>query len=173
MITKKVEKALNEQIKVEEHSSRLYMSMASWCEANGFPGAAAFLYQHSDEERFHMSKMIKFLNNKGGYAVLESLENPAFKFTSLKSIFEDLLKHELFVSGQINNLYELTFKEKDFTTGQFLQWYIQEQIEEESLVRGIMDKFTLIGDQPGALYLLDKEFQSLSTQGSAPVAQPE
>ena len=86
MIAKKVESALINQIKLEEQSSRIYMAMASWCEVNGFPGAARFLYTHSDEERMHMTKLIKYVNDKGGYAVLQSLEMPDDKFKNLRIV---------------------------------------------------------------------------------------
>jgi len=85
MISKKVEKVIIKQIQNEEQSSRIYMAMASWCEVNGFPGAAKFLYAHSDEERLHMTKLIKYLNDKGGYGVLQSLEMPDSKYNSLLS----------------------------------------------------------------------------------------
>lgn len=162
MIAKVVEEALNKQIQLEEQSSRIYMAMASWCEVNGFPGAARFLYTHSDEERMHMTKMIKYLNDKGGYAVLQSLEMPASNFKGLQDVFEKILVHEEFVTESINKLFEVAFNQKDYTTSQFLQWYIQEQIEEESLFKGILDKFRLAGNQTGGLFHLDKELDSLA-----------
>ncbi len=162
MLSKKVEQALNKQVMIEEQSSRIYMAMASWCDANGFPGAARFLHTHSDEERMHMTKLVNYINDKGGYAVLEALEMPANKFKNLQELFEKVLAHEEFVTSSINNLYEIAFKEKDYTTSQFLQWYIEEQIEEESLVKGILDKFRLAGNQTGGLFHLDKELDALA-----------
>ena len=162
MIAKIVEEALNKQIQLEEQSSRIYMAMASWCEVNGFPGAAKFLYTHSDEERMHMTKLIKYLNDKGGYATLQVLEAPAKNFKSLQEVFEKILEHEEFVTASINQLYEVAFTQKDYTTSQFLQWYIQEQIEEESLFKGVLDKFRLAGNQTGGLFHLDKELDSLA-----------
>lgn len=167
MISKKVEKVILKQIQNEEQSSRIYMAMASWCEVNGFPGAAKFLYAHSDEERLHMTKLIKYLNDKGGYATLQILEMPDSKYKSLLDIFEKILKHEEFITQSINNLYETAFTEKDYTTGQFLQWYIMEQIEEESMFKGILDKFRLAGNEKGGLFMLDKELDAL---GMAKVA---
>ncbi len=162
MIAKKVETALINQIKLEEQSSRIYMAMASWCEVNGFPGAARFLYTHSDEERMHMTKLIKYVNDKGGYAVLQNLEMPDDKFQNLFDVFDKILKHEEFITESINELYEIAFKERDYTTSQFLQWYIEEQIEEESMFKGILDKFRLAGNQTGGLFHLDKELDALS-----------
>jgi len=167
MIAKIVEEALNKQIQLEEQSSRIYMAMASWCEVNGYPGAASFLYTHSDEERMHMTKLITYLNDKGGHAVLQSLEMPGSKFKDLQEMFEKILEHEEFVTDSINKLYEVAFNQKDYTTGQFLQWYIQEQIEEESLFKGILDKFRLAGNQTGGLFHLDKELESLAAPAGA------
>ena len=171
MIQKKVEESLIRQIQLEEQSSRIYMAMASWCEANGFPGAAKFLYTHSDEERMHMTKLIKYLNDKGGYAVLQSLEMPANKFKNLQDLFEKILEHEEFVTKSINDLYEVAFKQKDYTTSQFLQWYIEEQIEEESLFKGILDKFKLAGNQTGGLFHLDKELDALAIPAGTGAAE--
>jgi ferritin len=156
MISKKVEKAILNQIMVEEHSSRLYLAMASLCDANGYPGAAAFLYHHSDEERMHQTKLMKYLNGKGGNAELPALEKPRVSFTTLRQMFEEILKHEGFVTKSINELYELALKEKDYATGQFLLWYIEEQAEEEGLFGGILDKFRLGGGEKGGLLLMDK-----------------
>lgn len=162
MISKKVEEALIKQIQLEEQSSRIYMAMASWCEVNGFPGAAKFLYTHSDEERMHMTKLVTYLNDKGGYARLQSLEMPVNEFKNLLDVFEQILKHEEFVTESINKLYEIAFTAKDYTTSQFLQWYIEEQIEEESTFKGILDKFRLAGNQSGGLFHIDKELDILS-----------
>jgi ferritin len=160
MISKKVEKAINEQIKKEEYSSRLYLAMASWCHSNGYPGAAAFLYTHADEERIHQLKFVHYLNDRGGYSVLQEIEQPPFKFTTLHKIFEDILKHEQYITASINELYFLCTTEKDFTTANFLQWFITEQLEEENLVRGILDTMALAGNDKSGLYLIDKELGS-------------
>ena len=166
MITEKVDKALNEQIKKEEYSSRLYMAMASWCEKNGYQGAAAFLYKHSDEERMHMLKLVHYLNDRGGYSVLKPIEQPPHQFKSLLNIFQEVSKHEQFITDSINKLYEVCQKEKDFTTANFLQWYITEQIEEESLVNSILDKMELAGNEKSGLFHIDKELSGMATAGA-------
>jgi len=162
MISKKVEEAINEQIKKEEHSSRIYMAMASWCETNGYRGAADFLYKQSDEERMHMLKFIKFLNDRGGYSVLDSLEVPVSQYKSLREVFDHVLSHEEFVTASINQVYEVSLNEKDYTTGNFLQWYINEQIEEESTVHGILDQMKLLGDDKAGLFHIDKELGAMA-----------
>ena len=163
MINPKVETALNEQIKKEEHSSRLYLSMAIWCEVNGYPGAAAFLYEHTDEERLHQMKFVHYLNDRGGKSVLFALEQPEGNYKSLKDVFEQVLEHEEYITASINDLYGLTVEEKEYTTGNFLQWYITEQIEEESLMRTILDKISLVGNDKSGMFHIDKELDGMAT----------
>jgi ferritin len=167
MISKKIEKAIVEQILKEEYSSRLYMAMASWCEKNGFQGAAEFLYTHSDEERMHQLKFIHFLNDRGGYAVLKPIQEPPSKYTTLHEMFKEVLKHEQYITKSINDIYHLCVQEKDYTTGNFLQWFIEEQIEEESLVNGILDKMELAGADKAGLFHIDKELGGLAAAEAA------
>ena len=157
MITKVVEKEIIEQIKREEESSRIYLAMASWCQVKGYPGAAGWLYAQVEEERLHQSKFIHYLNDRGGHALLSSLVKPPTSFKSLQDIYEQTLKHEEYISQSINDLYGLTVKEKDFSTGNFLQWFINEQIEEESTARTILDKLLMVGNERVGLYEIDRE----------------
>ena len=162
MISKKLEKAINDQILLEEQSSRVYMAMASWCEVEGYAGAAKFLYTHSDEEREHMLKFVHFLNDRGGHAQLQAAEQPSLKFDSLKALFEDVLNHERYVTKSINNLVDICLAEKDHTTNNFLQWFVEEQIEEESLATEIVDKINLIGESKGGQFHLDMFLSGLA-----------
>lgn len=143
--------------------------MASWCETKGYRGAADFLYKQSDEERMHMLKFIKFLNDRGGYSQLKALELPTAKYSSLLEVFQSVLKHEEFITASINNIYAITMDEKDYTTGNFLQWYINEQIEEESTAHSILDKMNLVGDDKAGLFHIDKELEALAAAKAAPV----
>ncbi len=169
MIHKNVEKAINEQIIVEGYSSQLYLAMASWCEANGFAGAAKFLFLHADEERMHMLKFIHYLNDRGGHALVPALKAPPKDYKDILSLFNDIMKHEEYVTDCINNLVDISTKEKDFNTANFLQWYVMEQVEEESLFRNILDKFKLLGKEKSMYYLIDKE---LDAMGTAPATAP-
>jgi ferritin len=169
MIKEAVEKAIIIQIKNEEHSSRLYLSMASWCQVNGYPGAAAFLYKQTDEERMHMLKFVHYLNDRSGKSQLLALENPTAEYKSLLEVFEKVMIHEEFITASINDLYEVALQNKDYTTGNFLQWFINEQIEEESTMHGILDKMKLAGNEAGGLFHIDKE---LSTLAAAKVVAP-
>ena len=162
MISSKIEAALNRQIDLEGFSSMYYLSMASWCEVKGYNGIAKFLYHHSDEERMHMLKLFQYINDRGGHAVVPGLDAPPKMYTSIHEIFETILSHEIKVSNEINALVELCIQEKDYTTHNFLQWYVAEQIEEETLARNVLDKLRLIGDDKGGMYLLDRDLQSLS-----------
>jgi len=162
MISEKIAKAINDQIALEEQSSRVYMSMASWCEVQGYPGAAAFLYKHSDEERMHQLKFFKFLNDRGGHAKLQSLKQPELEFGSLKAMFDEVMKHEVHVTHAINEIVHLCMKERDYTTHNFLQWFVEEQIEEESLVKAVLDQLNLAGDAKGGLFHIDKELAALA-----------
>lgn len=157
MINKKIEQALNKQVLLEAESSQYYLAMASWAENNGYNGVANFFYRHSDEERMHMLKLIRYINERGGAAVISALPSPHTGFKSLEVVFQNLLKHEVNVSSEINKLIETCLKEKDYTTHNFLQWYVAEQIEEEALARNILDRLNLIGNDKGGLYLFDRD----------------
>ena len=163
-MNKRVESALNDQIKKEASSSQYYLAMASWAEANGLNGTASFMYTHSDEERFHMLKLVKFVNERGGSAIIPQLEAPPQDFKSLKNVFESLLEHEIMVTESINNLVDLCLQEKDYTTHNFIQWYVSEQLEEEALARTILDKLNLIGTDSGGMYMFDRDLENSSIQ---------
>lgn len=167
MLPKKVEQALNQQIEIEAQSSQFYLSMASWAECNGLNGTAQFLYTHSDEERMHMLKLVKYVNERGGQASVPALKQPPKQFKDMFTVFEQLLKHEVWVSGEINKVVDVCLKEKDYATHNFMQWYVSEQIEEEALARTIMDKLKMIGTDKGGLYLFDRDIQGLTIPTSA------
>jgi ferritin len=134
--------------------------MASWAENNGLNGTSKFMYTHSDEERFHMLKLVKFVNERGGRAIIPSISQPPTEFDNLKSVFELLLKHEISVTDSINNLVDICLQEKDYTTHNFVQWYVSEQLEEEALARTILDKLKLIGDDNGGMYMFDRDLEA-------------
>jgi ferritin len=162
MISPKIEKALNEQIELEGNSSQYYLAMASWAETQGMNGVASFLYKHSDEERMHMLKLVKFVNERGGHSVVPPLAQPPKKFKSVHAIFEEVLNHEIMVTNEINKLVDICLKERDYTTHNFLQWYVSEQIEEEALARRVLDKLKLIGGDKSGTYLFDRDLEGLA-----------
>ncbi|MDH3321381.1 MAG: ferritin [Flavobacteriaceae bacterium] len=162
MLSKKIEQALNDQIKIEAESSQVYLAMASWAETQGFEGVASFMYAHSDEERMHMLKLVKFVNERGAHAKVSALAAPPLSFGSFKEMFQTLFDHEVMVSQKINDLVHITLTERDYATHNFLQWYVSEQIEEEALARTILDKINLIGDDKGGLYLFDNDVKLIT-----------
>lgn len=158
MFSKIIADALNKQILMEAQSSQAYLAMGSWAEIQpGLKGVTAFFFKHSDEERVHMLKLIHFVNERGGFAVVPELKQPNLTFVSLKKAFEELLNHELAVSASINDLVDLSLSEKDYATHNFLQWYVMEQMEEEKLARECNEKLEMIGDDRSGLYLFDRD----------------
>lgn len=155
-----IESALNSQILKEASSSQFYLAMASWAETQGLGGTASFMYQHSDEERLHMLKLVKFVNERGGKAIVPALPQPPTSFENILHVFESLLDHELGVTESINGIVDLCLKEKDYTTYNFMQWYVSEQMEEEALARTILDKLKMIGTDKGGLYLFDRDLEN-------------
>ncbi len=166
MIKDRILDALNKQIKLEGDSSQLYLAMASWAEVKGLEGTANFLYAHADEERIHMLKLIKFINERGGKAFVPQIEEPKQDFSTLKDVFTAILNHECFVSESINEIVGITLEERDYATHNFLQWYVSEQIEEEKLARNILDKLEMIGSDKGGLYLFDRDIVTISVDPS-------
>lgn len=166
MLKEKVENALNNQLLIEADSSQIYLSMASWAENQGLGGTAQFLYKHSDEERIHMLKLVQYINERGGKAIIPALPKPTKDFKTLNNLFQTLLNHEIMVSDKINDLVETCLKEKDYTTQNFLQWYVAEQIEEEALARNIIDKLNMIGADKSGLYMFDRDIESITVQSS-------
>ncbi len=162
MIKENVEISINEQIKKEEYSSRLYLQMASWCEVNGFKGAADFLYAQAEEEREHMLKFVHYLNDRGGHAKMMVMEQPPYEFKNIVDIFEQVMKHEEYITESINEVYEVTLNAKDYTSGNFLQWFINEQIEEESTMSTILDKIRLVGSDKAGFFHIDKELEAMA-----------
>jgi ferritin len=166
MLSKIMADALNGQVLMEAQSSQAYLAMGSWAEIQpGLKGVTDFFYQHSEEERQHMLKLIHFINERGGFAVVPELKQPVLTFVSLKKAFEELLKHELAVSASINELVDLALKEKDYATHNFLQWYVMEQMEEEKLARECNDKLEMIGDDRSGLYLFDRDILNMGAEG--------
>jgi ferritin len=156
-------KALNDQIAMEGFASNYYLSMASWCEITGYEGAANFFYKHSDEERQHMLKIVHYLNSIGVPGVVSQIKSPPKSFTSLESLCKTALKNEQAVTASINKMVELAQKEKDHSTFGFLQWFVNEQIQEEQTFETILQKFSLIGRDKLAINEIDKAMDSMAS----------
>jgi ferritin len=170
MLKKKIEDICNRQIEREGYSSNLYLAMASWAETNGFTGVAAWLYTQADEERLHMLKFIKYINERDGKAVMPAFKKPVAEFKSVEDVFKEVLKHEEFVTASINEIVAMTLEEKDFNTHNFLQWFVFEQVEEETSARNILDKIRLVGKNN--MYQFDRDILSLRTPAANAQSNP-
>ena len=162
MLSKQMEKSLNEQIALEGYASFLYLSMASWCEKKTLTGCADFMFRQSEEERQHMLRIFHYINDMGEHALTPAIPQPKSEWASIQELFEEVYGHEQKVSASIDRLVAQSYDEKDHKTLAFLQWYVEEQREEETLMRAIIDRITLIGDGPQSLYYIDKEISAIN-----------
>jgi ferritin len=157
MINKKMEDALNKQINAELYSAYLYLSMAAYFESVNLSGFANWMRIQVQEESAHAMKLYDFVNERGGRVTLKQIDAPPAKWKSALGVFEATLKHEQKVTGLINDLVYLARDEKDYASEIFLQWFVNEQVEEEKNANDIVGKLKLIKASPEALYLMDKE----------------
>ncbi|MCR9286537.1 MAG: ferritin [Bacteroidetes bacterium] len=167
MISEKMEGALNNQISLEGYASFLYLAMASWCDNEGLEGCAEFMHRQSEEEREHMLKIFHYISDVDGFALTPQIKQPPHKFDSVQKMFKTVYAHEQKVTKSINDLLDIANKENDYSTLNFLQWYVEEQREEEALMRTILDRIKLIGDGPQSLYYIDKEVRSINKAAQA------
>ena len=157
MINKKVEDALNGQLNAEYYSSYLYLSMAAYFESIDLPGFANWMRIQTQEEMFHALKFYDYIIERGGRVILRAIEAPPSEWKSPWDVFEATLKHEQKVPGLINDLVFLARDERDNAAEIYLQWFVNEQVEEEDNVNKILGQLKLIKDSPQAMFMLDKE----------------
>ncbi|MCL2880863.1 MAG: ferritin [Treponema sp.] len=157
MISKTLTKTLNDQINAEMYSAYLYLAMSAWAENAGFKGTANWLYVQNREEMAHAIHMYQYILDRGASPALSAVKAPDATFTGLTDIFEKVLAHEKKVTERINNIATLAMKENDHACYQFIMWYVNEQVEEESNDAEILSKLGLIGDNKGLLLNLDTE----------------
>lgn len=169
MLSNSIENALNEQVALEAFSYFQYLAMASWLDNNGFEGASKFLYAQADEEKMHMQKLFFYINDAGGFAKAPSVEQPSHQYDSFSLLFDKVLAHEQRVSKAIHHIVGLCLDEKDFTSFNFLQWYVSEQLEEENLFRTIVDKIKMVGSNTDGLYMLDKDLMNMAAKPASPL----
>jgi len=157
MIKENILDALNKQINKEFYSAYLYLSMSTYAESIGLKGFAQWLKVQSQEELDHAMRIYNYVIERGGRVKLYAIEEPKNDWKSIIEVFEDGYKHEQFMTESINNLMDLAISEKDYATVNFLQWFVNEQVEEEASFSEILDKLKLIGDDKRGLFMLDKE----------------
>lgn len=163
-ISSKIAKAINDQIAYEASATQAYVAIGSWCERTGYDGSAMFFFEQATEENTHMLKFVHYLNNAGAEAIIPATEKPQGNFDSIESTFRAGLKSEQKVTKLINNLVEFVEREKDRATYSFLQWFVNEQIEEETLFETILQKFEIIGRDKLAIYQIDQSLASIRSE---------
>ncbi len=156
-LSKKLEKALNDQLNEELYSAYLYLAMSAYFEAEGLPGMAQWMRAQAKEEVGHAMKFFDYINERNGRVILQAVKNPPAEWKGVKDVFEQALKHEQHISQRIYDLMDLAHKEKDHATHEFLEWFVEEQVEEEKSVQDVLDKIKLVQDSPTGFYLLDQE----------------
>jgi ferritin len=170
MIGKKMQNALNEQVNAELYSAYLYLAMEAFFESANLPGFANWMRVQTQEEVSHAMKIYDYVNERGGRVMLKQIAAPPAEWKSPLAVFEAAYKHEQKVTGLINDLVDLAIEEKDHAANMFLQWFVNEQVEEEKNAEEIVQKLKLMADAPGAMYMLDNEmaqrvFTPPATQG--------
>jgi ferritin len=155
MLNKTIQDAINEQIRREFHSSYLYLSMAAYFEASSWPGLAKWMRVQSEEEMVHAKKFFDYVVDRNGRVALGAIDAPPAEFKSVHDVFQQALAHEQEITECINNINALAMREKDYATQTLLQWFINEQVEEEKNATLIVDQLKRIGESSNALFMLD------------------
>jgi ferritin len=163
-----VEKLLNDQVKYEANASMQYLAMASWADEKGYNGVADFFYLQSEEERVHMTKLVKFINERSAKVVIPQLDKPKSDFDSLNQLFETFLESEIFVTQKINHIIFECLQLKEYNVHNFMQWYVTEQLEEEAVAKTLLDKLTIIGDNKSGHYLFDRDINIIASANQNP-----
>lgn len=161
LLSTEIENLLNQQVKKEAHSSSLYLSMASWCDRNGFEGSADFFFNQANEERVHQLKLYKYILNMGGTAISPEVSHIKIEFSSFREVFEDALEQEIAITQSFKNIAAKCHKEQDFITLEFLNWFLKEQREEEYVARRALELFDVIGEQGTGLWDIDRSIGSI------------
>lgn len=167
MFSNAMEKAINDQIQKELYSAYVYLSMAAYFEANNLTGAASWMRLQHQEEQLHAMKFFDFINDRGGRVLLQAVQQPPTDFASPLAVFEAALAHEQMVSKSIHDLYALAIGENDYPTQAMLQWFINEQVEEEKNASAIVAQLKMIGDSPAGLFMIDQQLGARQAQPAA------
>ena len=165
-ISKRIEDALNQQIHNEFYSAYLYLSMSTYSDANNLPGFAQWMRIQNEEERSHGMRLFDYLEARSGRVRLGAIEQPPGEFDSPLAMFKTALEHESEVTTTIHRLYELAKEESDYPTEVELQWFVREQVEEEKTIQDILAQLRMIGDQPTALVMMDRQLGSRQTEAT-------
>ena len=159
---------LNQQTKKEASSSSLYLSMASWCDRNGFDGSADYFYKQAEEERHHQLKIFKYILDMGGNSISPEVSDIKLEFNSFREVFEEALEQEIIITQSIKNITARCYKEQDFVTMEFLNWFLKEQREEEYKARRAIELFDVIGEEETGRWLIDKQVGQIKYNDGTP-----
>ncbi len=170
MLSDRMQSAINAQINAEVYSEYLYYSMSAYFDSAGLPGMAKWMDCQAQEEHFHAMKLFDYVNERGGRVTLTTIEGPETEWDSPLAVFEGAYAHEQKVTGLINGLMDIALEEKDHGTAQMLQWFVEEQVEEEASATGVVQQLKWIGDSGQGILMLDKE---LGTRVFTPPAKGE
>ncbi|ACB86238.1 ferritin [Natranaerobius thermophilus] len=162
MIPENVLQKLNEQIKHEFFSAQYYLAMAAYCKEQDLDGFANFFIVQAEEERYHAMKFFNFIDELGETPIITGFEDPKRDFKSLEEVFELSLEHEQHVTHLINSIMEIAQQEKHYPTVSFLNWFIDEQVEEETTMDNLLSKVKRIGESGPGIIMLDKELAERS-----------
>jgi len=158
MIGPRMQDALNRHVQAETSSAYLYLAMSAWCEAKAWKGFARWLRVQSEEELVHARKSLDYLLARGGEAKLGAVEAPPSSWGSVHEVFERVLEHERKITAFVHDLHATAQQEKDRAAEVFLQWFVAEQVEEEARALEVVDRLKIVGDRPGTVLYLDKEY---------------
>ncbi|MDN3581355.1 ferritin [Mucilaginibacter flavus] len=167
LISTEIESLLNQQIKKEAYSSSVYLSMASWCNRNGYDFSADYFFKQAEEERTHQLKFFKYVLDMGGNSVSPDVTGIKQEYNSFREVFEEALDQEISVTNSIKNIYARCMKEQDFVTMEFLNWFLKEQREEEYKARRALELFEVIGEEGTGRWQIDKHVGDIKYNSEA------
>jgi ferritin len=167
LLSTDVETLLNVQIKKEAHSSAIYLSMASWCNRNGYDFSSEYFFKQAEEERQHQLKLYKYVLDMGGTAISPEINNIKIEYNSFREVFEEALDQEISVTQSLKNIAARCQKEQDFVTLEFLNWFFREQREEEYKARRALELFEVIGEEGTGRWQIDKHVGQISYDSEA------
>lgn len=167
LISADIENLINQQIRMEAHSASVYLSMASWCNRNGYDFSSDYFFKQSEEERHHQLKFFKYVLDMGGNAVSPEVTGIKQEYNSFREVFEEALDQEIAVTQAIKNIYARCLKEQDFLTMEFLNWFLKEQREEEYKARRALELFEVIGEEGTGQWQIDKHVGQIKYNSEA------
>ncbi|MCJ7759135.1 MAG: ferritin [Gillisia sp.] len=166
-LSKTIAAALNAQMTKEAHASQIYLSYAAWADGQGFGGIANFLFRHAQEERNHMMKILEYILKRGAVVKVTAIPAPSENPVSINNCFEKIFEHEVDNTNAVNKLVKMSHEEEDWATWNFMQWFVKEQVEEETLAMNLLAKMKIAGGEKmssNALYSFDRDMEKTSDE---------